>query len=182
MNLLNGSKCYTIGNLEYDSFSFAKDWRDFVKNELSSLGIKILSPLDKVFANFEKEGEGYNKYLKEQLSLGNYDLVHSKMSEVRNRDLAMCDLSTFIIGVLNPNIPTYGTVDEIITSKRNRKPVFLVIPDAGYSKLPLWLCSYFKPDWVYSNLNDVITRIKEIDSGKIEVNNKYWKILEKNYQ
>ncbi len=152
MNLLKGTKCYTIGNLEYSCFSNAKKWRSSLKQELKPLGITILSPLDKVFKNFPVEGKDFNAHLKEQLKLNNFDYVHEQMKHIRNRDLGMVDLSTFIIGVLNPDVPTFGTTDEIVTAKRNQKPVFLVIPERGYSGCPLWLTSYFKPNWVYKDL------------------------------
>lgn len=180
MGLLYKSKVYTIGNLEYGCFTNAKSWRDSLVTELSPLGITILSPLDKVFENYPQEGADFNKHLKGQLTLGNFDYVHEEMKAIRNRDLAMCDLSTFLIAYLDISKPTYGSVDEIITAKRNQKPVFLVI-DGGYKNIPLWLSSYFKPNWVYCSLNDVVETIKKIDSGEISVNNKYWKILSQKY-
>jgi hypothetical protein len=148
-----------------------------VKEKLSPLGIRVLSPLDKMFKNFNQEGVDFNNEMKEALKRGDYELVHKEMTKVRNRDLAACDLSTFLIAVVDVTKPNWGSVDEIITSKRNCKPVFLVI-DQGYKNCPLWLTSYFKPNHVYDSLDKVIETIYDIDAGKIEINNKYWKIPE----
>ncbi len=176
---LNGTNAYTIGQLQHGSFKYAKEWRSYLQEKLEPLGVHILSPLDKMFKNFPKEGEHFNAELKQALKDGKYQWVHEEMKVIRNRDLAACDFSTFLIAVIDPKTVTWGCTDEIITSKRNQKPVFLVIPDKGYEEIPLWLASYFRPNWVYKNLDEVIDILYKIDSGKIEVNNKYWKILEK---
>lgn len=176
---LYGSKCYTIGNLEFDSFASAKVWRDVLKEELEPLGIQILSPLDNVFKSFHPEAAGYNKQLREMLQdPAKWNEVHEKAKNIRNRDLAMVDASQFLIGVLNTEKPTFGFTDEVITAKRNQKPVFLVIPDKGYEGIPIWLASYFKPNWVYRNIEEVIVEVKKINSESIEnLNNKYWKLF-----
>lgn len=184
MNTLSGTKIYTIGNLEYGSFKEAESWRDKVKEKLEPLNIKILSPLDNLFKTFTPESEGWNKKLKEMLKNSeNWDFVHKETQKIRNRDLAMVDRSDFIICVLDITKPTYGTTDEIITAKKACKPVFLVIPESqnvvgGYASCPIWLCSYFKPNWVYSSLEEVIEKIYDINNKPAEeLNNKYWKIL-----
>lgn len=179
MHTLKGSTVYTVGNLEYDSFSYAAEWRDKIKKELTPLGIRVLSPLDSVFKTFKEEAAGFNKHLKENLlNPARWMYVHDEAQKIRNRDLAMVDISTFLIGVLDPTKPTFGTIDEIITAKKACKPVFLVIPDKGYTAIPIWLASYFKPDWVYNSVDKVIEEVKRIDSRPAEeLNNKYWKIF-----
>ena len=65
-----------------------------------------------------------------------------------------------------------------ITSKRASKPIFLVIPDKGYRGIPIWLASYFKPNWVYESVDQVVQELYRIDSEPAEnLNNKYWKIF-----
>lgn len=179
METLKGSTVYTIGNLEYGSFGFAAKWRQQIKDEFEPLGIRVLSPLDNPFKSFAPESSGWNKFLKESLqSPDKWEYVHEEAKLIRNRDLAMVDISTFIIACLDPTVPTFGTVDELVTSKRSCKPVFLVIPEKGYSGIPIWLASYFKPNWVYSSIEEVINVVKEINNNDAsQLNNKYWKIL-----
>ncbi len=177
MGLLKGTVTYTVGNLQYGCFDAAKSWRDSLKEQLSPLGIRILSPLDKMFRNFEKEGKDFNKELVQALKEGRHQWVHEQAKSIRSRDLSACDVSQFLIAYLDPTKPTFGSTDEIITAKRNLKPVFLIL-DGGYSNCPIWLCSYFKPHWVYPSLDKVVDTLKKIDTGEIEINTKYWKILE----
>lgn len=177
MDLLNGTKTYTIGNLQYASFDHAREWRQYLKDKLVPIGITVLSPLDKVFKNFPQEDEKMQDKLKKALENGDFNYVHNESKSIRARDLAMCDISTFLIAYLDVTKPTIGSIDEIITSKRSSKPVFLVI-DGGYKKIPIWLASYFRPNWVYNSLDEVINILYKINNGKEEINNKYWKILE----
>jgi hypothetical protein len=177
MNLLKNSNVYTIGHIQNECFKYATEWRKFLKEKLSPLGIKVLSPMDTVFRNFPAEDKDFQQHIKAELKAGNYSKVHQEMKVMRNKDLAMCDISTFLIAVINPDKPTWGSIDEIITSKRASKPVFLVIPELGYAGIPLWLASYFKPEWVYKDLESVVETIINIDGGKQEINNKYWRIL-----
>lgn len=179
LGTLKGTTVYTIGNLEYGSFGFAAKWRQKIKDHLEPIGIKVLSPLDNVFKTFSPESSGWNKRLKEDLlNPERWEFVHEEAKKIRNRDLAMVDISTFLIASLDTSLPTFGTIDEIVTAKRSCKPVFLVIPNKGYSGIPIWLASYFKPSWVYSSIEEVISVVYKINDSPIEdLNNKYWKIF-----
>lgn len=175
-NLLRGTTAYTIGNLQYSSFKFAKQWRDELKEKLDPIGVKVLSPLDKVFKNYEAEGSDKNKELIAALQKGKFDYVHEEALKIRSRDLRLVDHAVFLVAVLDVTKPSVGSIDEIITAKRAAKPVFLVIPNSGYKQIPIWLASYFKPQWVYKNLDEVVEILFAIDEGKEEINSKYWKI------
>jgi hypothetical protein len=143
------------------------------------MGIQVLSPLDDLFKTFKAESSGFNQHLRKCLKdPDSWEYVHEQAKLIRGRDLAMVDHSNFLICVLDPSKPTFGTIDEIITAKRASKPVFLVVPELGYSGIPIWLSSYFKPNWVYSSLAEVFQVLKKIDNEPPEnLNNKYWKIL-----
>lgn len=178
--ILYKAKCYLAGNLEFESFDLAVDWRVEFTKKVKNLGIVTLSPIDNLFVNYDKEDKDFQDKLKFARQNGEFDYVHEKMKEIRSRDLWCVDVSTFVVAVLNPNIPTVGTVDELIVAKRQNKPVFLVL-EGGYRRLPLWWCSYFKKEWVYENLDQVVDRLKLIDSGEVEVNPKYWRLLKSEY-
>ena len=181
MNILKGTRVYTCGALQFGNFDNAVKWRQVLKDHFSPLGIKVLSPMDEVFHNFPKESEMSFTEIKKLLAEGDHEEAHAKSKVLRNKDLAMIDNSTFIIAVLEPGIPTYGTIDEILTAKRAQKPVFLVI-NGGYKNIPVWLASYFKPSWVYSDLAEVVLRVRDIDSGKIPINTEYWRIFSEEFR
>lgn len=175
------TKCYLAGNLEYDSSSFALDWREKFNKEARKMGVITLSPTDNPLINYPKEDNKFRDILKDALKNGDYRWVHEKMKEIRSKDLCCIDYSAFVVAVINTKIPTVGAVDEIIVAKRQNKPVFLVV-DGGYAKLPLWWCSYFTYDWVFSNLDSVINTLKSINRGELGLDNKYWRLLDYKYR
>lgn len=176
-NFLSGSKVYTIGPIEHGNIKNAKNWREKLKKELAPLNIQVLSPFDHVFKNFPAESPDLLKQVDKARKKGEYKWIHETAKQVRNKDLAMIDISTFVVACLDKNVRTWGSIDELIRSAGQNKPVFLCIK-GGYKNLPFWLAAYFKPEWVYNSLDDAISQIKKINDGLITVNNKYWRVLD----
>lgn len=179
MNTLKNTKCYTIGPLEKGDWSHATQWRQELKTALEPMGIQVISPLDKVFTTFSQETQDFHSLLKEKQKNGDWQFVHEEMKKIRNRDLAITDYSTFVVAVLPEGVSTTGGIDELLTALRLRRFVYLVVPQKGFGGLPLWLCSYFKPESVYKTLEDAIEDIKKINQTPPDkLDNKYWKIWE----
>ncbi len=176
MGILYKTKCYLGCQLQFGDFDQVKKEHDYFKEKTKEIGLTVLSPLEPIFISSEGESKQTHFNLKENLKNGNFDYVHDEFKKIRSRDLAACDVSTFIVAKLNPNIPAFGLTDEIITSKRNGKPVFLILTD-GKESCPLWLTSYFKSNWIYRSYDEVIDKLFEINSGKQEIDFKTWKIL-----
>lgn len=177
MGLLYRSRVYLACQLQFGDFDQIRLEHNYFKEKTKDLGLIVLSPLDRIFVSFEMESKEMHLEIKRRLQEGDYEWVHETTKLIRNRDLAATDLSTFIVAKLNPNIPAFGLTDEVITSKRNGRPVFLILEN-GYATVPIWLASYFKPSWVYKSYDEVIDKLHEIDSGKQEINPKTWKILD----
>ena len=178
--LLWKTKIYLAGNLETEDYSYAVDWRKDFADKVKEMGIITLSPLEELFINYPKEDKDFQDKLKAARANGEFDYVHEEMVKIRSRDLICIDVSTCIVAVINPDKPSWGTVDEIILATRQNKNVFLVIKD-GPRRLPLWLFSYFTKEWVFDNLDQVVDRLKTINEGKIELDPKYWRLFKEEY-
>lgn len=179
-NILHKTSCYLIGNLETENYEDAKNWRDQFKNDVNYMGIICYSPLDKVLKNFDFESYG----LKEQLQkyIRNRDLNKAReYKNIRRRDLALVDHSTFIVCVLDSQKPTFGTLEELSQADRSQKPVFIVVK-GGIENTPIWLIWMFDEFSFYDTLNDVIADLDLIDQGKVDLDPKYWKIFEDSYK
>ena len=177
MKILNKTKCYLAGAIQLENKSISQNWRNEFEQKTKEIGIVCLNPLKKMFKNFENESFDYQDKLLELLKIGDYAQVHHKCKSIIRKDYAAIDRADFLVVVLNPKIPTWGTNCEIFLAQQLRKPVFLVI-DGGYKNIPLWWAGLFKPKWVYDNIDDVVLTLKKIDSNKIKLNKKYWRILE----
>jgi len=179
-NILHGTKTYLIGNLEKEDSSFTLAWRSKFINETKPMGIVCMSPLDHVFVNFPTERADNREYLINLREQGDLQSVHVAMKNIRRKDLAMVDHSTFVVGVLNTTIPGYGTIEELAVTQRANKPLFLVV-HPSIKKVPLWIAGMFPPSCFYSSIDDVLVDLKKIDSGNVILNPKYWRIFDKQY-
>lgn len=177
-NILKNTKVYLAGNMEHSDDSV--NWRDYLKSELNKLNIRTLSPLDVVFINQQTESEEDRTRLKKMRSIGNLDEVSSYMRLVVQKDLRLIDLSDFIIINLEVNKPTFGTLHELIIATQQKKPIFLSVGDRN--SCPLWLLGIIKPKYIYNNIEDILSIIRDIDSGKKEIDVNRWRLLDERYR
>jgi nucleoside 2-deoxyribosyltransferase len=174
-NVLNGSRVYLAGNMEYTAGALG--WREYVKNKLTPSGIKILSPVDTKFVGHPTESPQDIARMKVERQNGNYDLVHSHMKRVVRKDLRLIDLSDFIIINMEVSKPTFGTMHELVVAVQQKKPIFLAISE-GRSSCPLWILGLLKPEYIYDSIEDVVETVIKIDKGNIKMNPDRWRLLE----
>lgn len=179
MNLLAYTRCYTIGPMENDQAG--DEWRMQVKRRLSLLNVIVFSPYHKPFVNEIKEDKEARILLREWMDNGQYDKVHERMKAVRADDLRLCDISDFFIAKIHPKIASYGSMEEIVTANRAKKPLFIVV-DGGRHVIPLWLLGMLPPHYFYDTLEDALVMIEKIDSGKREIDSSRWRLLKEEYR
>lgn len=153
-----------------------RSWREVVKKKLNPCGIKFFDPYYKPFVHDIPEDEGARDQMKHWMETGQYDLVQSRMWDVRGYDLRLCDICDFFIAHIVPEVASWGSAEEITTVIRAKKPVFLSI-EGGKSKCPLWLLGMIPHKYIYDNIDDVIEMIKHIDGGYVRTNSERWKLL-----
>lgn len=173
MNLLNKTKCYLIGHMQYAD---GRGWRDIVKKELSSCNINFFDPYHKPFLHEVPEDEGSRDEMKRWMETEQYELVSERMWAVRGYDLRLCDICDFFIAHIIPEKASWGSAEEITTVIRQKKPLFLSI-EGGKKKTPLWLLGAIPHKYIYNNIDEVITTIKNIDVGIIKMSSDRWKLL-----
>jgi hypothetical protein len=167
-----------IGNIERSADAFM--WREEVSRALSSLNIICFDPNKEHFINQPAEGPEDRRKLNIARSEGNWSFVSDYMKSVIARDLRYVDLSEFIIGNIEPSMPTFGTIHELVIASLQNKPILLHIKDK--KEFPLWLAGLVNMDLVFEQWEDLINYVKGIDSGEIFADPKYWKILIEEYR
>jgi hypothetical protein len=177
-NVLERTKVYLVGPMEY---SQGRSWREDIEKDLAALNILPINPYCKPFLNDLKEDEETHKNLYQKMQDRDFDSVHEHMKSVRYFDLHCVDHSTFIIAYINPDVPTYGSTDELQQAARMQRPIFLVV-EGGITETPLWLMGMIKPQYIYDSFEDVMSVIKKIDSGEIALNPEKWKLFNKEYR
>ena len=172
-HLLKDTRCYLIGHMQYTD---GRPWREIVKIRLGNCGIKFFDPYYKPFVHDIPEDENSRNEMKRWMETGQYDLVQSRMWDVRSYDLRLCDICDFYIAHIVPSVASWGSAEEITTIIREKKPLFLSV-EGGKKATPLWLMGVVPHKYIYDNVEDVINMVENIDGGYVKTNSERWKLL-----
>lgn len=175
IGLLNNTRCYLIGAMQYCD---GRGWREVIKDTFKNSGIKFIDPYYKPFVHDVPEDDNSRAEMHHWMETEQYDLVASRMKDVRSLDLRLCDICDWFIAVIKPSIASWGSAEEITTVIREKKPLFLVIDDPrGKKATPLWLMAIMPHKYIYNNIDEVIQTITAIDNGVIKMSSDRWKLL-----
>lgn len=175
---LTKTKAYLIGHMQYKN---GESWREYVLSELKKMGIVAWSPYDKPMEINYEENDNIRMYLAECMKSEQYSLVQEVMKNIRNQDLRLCDLADFCIAHLYPEIASWGSAEELTVACKQKKPVFISI-EGGKKKCPLWLLGMFPHKYIYNSVEDIISMIKCINDGSVEIDSDRWKLLKPQYR
>lgn len=156
-------------------------WREDAEYWLKALGVKVLNPYNSPFLFSPQEDSSSQQHLRDMLGIGLEEEVHEHMKKIVRFDLACVDRSDFLIAYIDPEVPTFGSINELVLARNLKKPVFLVVK-GGIKKCPLWLCGMFPPRYIYSSIEDVKTVLIGIDCGEIQVDSDRWRLLKPEFR
>lgn len=172
MGLLAKTKCYLVGHMQYAD---GESWRKHVKDELSKLEIICLDPYHKPFISDLDEGNESRASRLARLANGDLESIHKEMKMIRAQDLCLVDKSDFVIAHIIPEVASWGSAEELSLCSRILRPTFISVGDIR--KTPLWLLGSFSVKCFYNSVDEIIQIIKDIDSGKKEIDSRKWKLL-----
>ena len=182
-NILTKTKTYLIGPMQYAE---GRTWREDISEFLNSIDVTIFDPYKKPFINAPDETEATHNELcllmeagkrKAELDFSGFDMVADHMKKVRSFDLSMVDRADFIICYLDPDVPTFGTMEELSWACRCKKPTFIVI-EGGKKKTPFWVMGMFPHKYIYNSFEEVEQVISDIDSGETKISSNRWRLFE----
>lgn len=173
--ILENTRVYLAGNLEYTSEENARGWRDFLSEELNKLNVITLDPTMVVFEGQHHETEETRQWLKEAREAGKFDEVSDYMIPVVQKDLRQIDLSDYVIFNICIDKPTFGTIHELVVARQQKKPVFICVGDK--KKIPLWLLGIIPHRYFYNTIEEILDTLQKIDSGEIEIDSDSWRLL-----
>lgn len=177
LNLLKKTKCYSIGSMENGDDNVS--WRHALEMELQKMGVTCFNPYSHPFIRQIDEGQQVKlQRLREKEDLNN---LQERMKEIRRYDLSMVDKSDFIICKIDPLVPTYGTIDELVMAESLNRPVFICV-EGGKRKAPLWLYSLCPHKYMYNSVDEIVQVLRGIDDGSIPTDSKRWRLLKYEYR
>jgi hypothetical protein len=178
MGILNKTRCYLIGAMQYAD---GREWRERITYDLKNMGVIALDPYKKPFITDVDEGEKIRERLSDLMEESNYEEVARIVKRFRSYDLSMVDKSDFVIFNIQPNVPTFGSMEELTTAVKMKRPVFIFV-EGGKKKCPLWIFGMIPHEYIYDSMEEVIEVLQKIDSGEIELDNDRWRLFKEEYR
>lgn len=163
MNKLKGQFSYLIGNMDGISFEKATSWRKDISKFLKSMNVLVLDPTDKPNDSFIEDQE-FRKKRKEALEQEDYNTVVSMMKPTRSIDLRCVDKSDFLVCNIDIEGKPFGSIEEIVTANRQKKPIIIHCPQ-GKKALPPWAFAMCPHELFFDTWDDVQTYLFAVNSG-----------------
>lgn len=173
MNLLNKTKLYQIGPMQYEDGQL---WREETSVWLREMGITVLNPYESPFLFAPSEAPNEHQILNQKLSEGDFQYVADHMKQIVRFDLACVDRSDILLVYVNPSVHTCGSYHELFLANSLKKPIFIVV-EGGKERCPLWLFGVFPERYIYSSFEEVRKMLTDINSGAIVPDSSRWRLL-----
>jgi nucleoside 2-deoxyribosyltransferase len=155
------------------------EWRrKFIKlSRQNGLRLDFIDPTN-------KPGGGRDSHIGENQSLqatmqreGRFEELKEYVHKYRRLDLRFVDNCDFIVAVIDPTVPQWGTGNEVYTAESQHKPMFFICENGLY-KLPRWLFDVVPLDCVFTSVEDVVEHLVSLDMGEKELDDK-WVLVRK---
>ena len=149
-------------------------WRDEITEFLEPMGVYVFNPCKKpvVDAIYKEVEEEKTKMIHLKKS-HRYLELSQRMKEIVHFDLRMVDVSDFVIVYVNTEIPTFGTIHELIISLNQRKPT-LVVLEGGKANCPNWLFGIMDFNFIFEDFEELKQYLVQINQGNITADRSHW--------
>lgn len=128
-----------------------RTWRKDIAEFFHQLGVGVFDPTNKPLG--QSEGKNFTQEIN-HLKVVDCNAARTKMKEVVTNDLAMLDLSNFIVVYLDTDIYTCGTFSEITYAALEKKPVCIVCKQ-GKAAIPNWLWGLCKHEMFFNSWDEL---------------------------
>jgi len=187
MGKLDEATAYLSGPMEFVADHGVAWRRKFIKlSNAAGLNIHYIDPTNKPGGLEMQIGEDKETQVRLQ-NEGRFEKLRSYVGDYRRYDLRFVDLSDFLVAVVDPSVPQWGTANEVYVAEMQHKPRFCII-EGGMHKLPRWLFDVFSDEEIFESVEDVISHLVKLDSGEIDLDKrwvlvrKYIRLQQENYK
>jgi len=173
MGVLDEAIGYLSGPMEFVRDHGVEWRREFIRLvRKAELDIDLIDPTNKPG---QPIGERQD-YQNELQRTGQFKELQAYVSNYRHYDLRYTDISDFLIVVVDPTIPQWGTSNETFVAEMQKKPSFFII-EGGLYRLPRWLFDVIdriysanpieaqKEANVFESIEEVVQELVALDKG-----------------
>ncbi len=170
---------YLAGPIDFLDDS-GKGYRSELTKKLLKIGLKkqmILDPTNKPvtyegYTDFDTEKDHYHSLRKH----GQWDELEKLCQMTMHVDLRLVDKSDLIIAVLDPTVPMFGTIHEIVQARLQKKPVVLIDP-RGLEGTSIWAIGLVGYKRIFTTIDKSIDYLKDIFNGTLATDDTEWLFL-----
>lgn len=174
MGALDEATGYLSGAMEFvkdHGVEWRKKFIHLVRE--AKLDIDLIDPTN-------KPGDSIGENPMHQVELqkeGMFRELQDYVSNYRHLDLRYTDISDFLIVVVDPTIPQWGTSNETYLAEMQKKPTFFIV-EHGLYNLPRWLFDVIdkiqstnpvraqKEANVFESIEEVVDELIKLNSGE----------------
>jgi hypothetical protein len=175
MKNLSESICYLSGAIDRAP-DLGKGWRNEFITKTLHLNMQVIDPCNKP-ASCVHEVTGDVRTVSTMREKGEWHELQRFVKQFRREDLRFTDVSDFLVVYIDPNVPSYGTLDELFTAEDQKKPCLCIVK-GGLAALPTWLFGVFNLDEVFATIDECVSYLNKIDSGEIKMDRR-WVVFRK---
>lgn len=167
INYLSDRTVYLAGPM----FAASDDgvgWRQVVTPTLQvQFNLHVEDPSKKTVSGVGEIGTDKDNFKKLILSEKWVELKRDFYPIVR-KDLRCVDRSDFLIVVYDPCVHMFGTIHEIVLASQQKKPILIKYEKKDLDSFNPWVTCLVKPQWLFSEWDDMFSYLYKINDGKIE--------------
>ena len=170
MNYLKGKVAYLCGALKAHPNSGIQ-WRNHITPHLEKLDIDILNPCSKTDSQAHEIGKqkaAFRKIIKQE----NWGKIKEVFWPVVRYDLRCIDKCDFVVFNYQPNIPTIGSIHELVVANFEKKPILLKYEKKDLDTFNPWITTLVKTEHFFSEWNDMIQYLQKVNDGTLD--SSYW--------
>ena len=174
MNRLKGRHCYLAGAMDRVEDG-GVIWREMIKEKLNDLEIKWFDPTCKP-KSLGVEDEHTRQRILDAKKAQDFDLVVSIVKSIRHVDLRMIDHSAFLIVFLDKDNSGFGTIEEISSANRGKKPI-LICQEGGKEFAPNWLFGMIPHNFIFGSWEELTYYVRHVAGDEIVDKMNRWVFL-----
>jgi len=176
MGILDGACGYLSGPMEFVADHGVQWRRKFIQLvRKANLDIDLIDPTNKPGGREVRIGED-KPFQQELQKTGQFRKLQEYVKKYRHFDLRFTDISDFLIAVIDPRVPQWGTSNEVYVAELQHKPCFFIC-DGGLYDLPRWLFDVIEKiehddpkraleqTNVYQSVEEVVAELQLLDQG-----------------
>lgn len=169
---LTGKTVYLTGNIHVTTNNdYGMGWRDKITPLLQKkYSLNVLDPSKLGIVNMAKEQQYYCDLIKSR----DFTKVKKEFYKIVRKDLKAVDKSDFIIFNHNPNLPTIGSMHELVNSTNQKKPSLIMCEEQYVDKLNPWLLTMIKPQWLFTDWISMFNYLDNIHKTGIVETSHWW--------